>query len=221
MEDDGMLTECQESLNETGRFRKPLVLGVTGGIASGKSSVIDYFDRLGADVLSADQLAREAVLPGSLALAEIRVVFGDAFLLDDGTLDREKMAAEVFADPASREKLEKIVRPSIAVLAGKRLDELRQKDIELVVYEAPLLFEAAVEGRVDRVLTIWVRPDVQLQRLCRRNNLTEDEARQRILAQFPQEVKVVRADELLDNSGSLEQTWSGVELLFKRLVADR
>lgn len=219
MDDKRMISNYEEPLDVPGQDRSPLVLGVTGGIGSGKSTIVECFGRLGAAVLSADQLAREAVMPGSSALEKIRKFFGDEFLQSDGTLDREKMASRVFSDAESRVQLEKIVRPAIAALAETRLTELRRGNDVLVVYEAPLLYEAAAEGRVDRVLTVWVRPEVQLNRLCQRNGLTKGEALQRIRAQFPQEVKVVRANEVIDNSGSLGQTRCMVELLFKRLVA--
>lgn len=199
----------------------PLVLGVTGGIASGKSTVARRFAELGAAVVSADQLAREAVAPGSGALRQLVSMFGRAILLEDGSLDRERLGGMVFADPAARLRLEQVMHPAIAALAENRLADLRRGASPLVVYEAPLLFEAGADRRVDRVLTVWVDPAVQFRRLCARDRLDGEEARRRIVAQWPQEVKVVRAQELLDNSGPLDQTLAAVDRLFARLLSER
>jgi len=196
-----------------------LVLGITGGIASGKSSVAAMFADLGAVVVSADQLAREAVAPGTGTLTRLVGAFGPAIIDASGALDREALGRIVFADPAARERLNAITHPAIARLSEARLGELRWQGVPLVVYEAPLLFEAGAEQRVDRILVVTVDPDVQQQRLVARDRLGAAEIAARIAAQWPQAEKVVRADYVIDNSGDLEQARSQVAALHRLLLS--
>lgn len=195
-----------------------MILGLTGSIASGKSTVADCFVECGAILVSADQLAREVVNPGSPTLAKLVDVFGMGILTAGGSLDREVMAEKVFADPEARRTLESVTHPAIAHLAECRLAELQKAPHDLIVYEAPLLFEAGAESRVDEVLVVVVDPAVQLQRLLERDTLSEAEARQRILAQWPQADKVQKADYVIDNSGPLAQTRAMVEALYDYLL---
>lgn len=195
-----------------------MILGVTGGIASGKSTVTKIFRSLGAAVVSADGLAREAVRPGSATLRQLVERFGRDILLADGTLDRKTLARTIFADPRARAALNRITHPAIAALADRRLRELDRQGAPLVVYEAPLLFEAGAEGRVDAVLVVRVEERLQLQRLMERDGLGEGEARARIAAQMPQEEKAARADFVIDNSGSPVETEARVRELFRRLT---
>jgi len=195
-----------------------MILGVTGGIASGKSTVTEIFRSLGAAVVSADELAREAVRPGSEALRKLVERFGRQILLADGTLDRKALAARIFADPRQREDLNRITHPAVAALAEERLGALAARGEGLIVYEAPLLFEAGAERRVDAVLVVRIDPLLQLSRLREREGIGEDEARARIAAQMPQEEKVARADYVIDNSGSADETEAQVRELFRRLT---
>ena len=195
-----------------------MILGLTGSIASGKSSVADCFVECGAILVSADQLAREVVNPGSPTLTKLVDVFGMDILTAAGSLDREVMAERVFADPEARRMLESVTHPAIAHLAECRLAELQKAPHDLIVYEAPLLFEAGAERRVDEVLVVVVDAAVQLQRLLERDMLSEAEARQRIVAQWPQADKVQKADYVIDNSGPLAQTRAMVEALYDYLV---
>lgn len=195
-----------------------MVLGLTGGIASGKSTVAACFAEHGALVVGADQLAREVVNPGSPVLEELAAAFGQGILTEQGGLDREALARLVFAEPAARRLLEKITHPAIAHLAECRLAALRKAPHDLIVYEAPLLFEAGAEKRVDRVLVVLVDPALQRDRLRRRDRLSEGDARQRILAQWPQADKVSRADFVIDNSGTLQQTRDTVAALYQYLL---
>lgn len=194
-----------------------MVLGLTGGIASGKSTVADCFADLGAILVSADLLAREVVAPGSPTLEKLVELFGLEILTSGGSLDRKALAQLAFADPAARHRLEAITHPAIAHLAECRLTELRRFGHDLVVYEAPLLFEAKAEGRVDQVLVVLVEPVTQLERLLRRDGLSEAEARQRVTAQWPQADKVQKADFVIDNSGSLHKTRGMVSALYRYL----
>lgn len=194
-----------------------MVLGITGGIASGKSTVSEMFRRQGATVVSADQLARDVVHPGSPILARLAERFGGQILNADGSLQREALARIVFSDEEGRKDLNAITHPAIAELAERRLAELRSRGERLIVYEAPLLFEAGAEGRADRVLVVWVEPRVQLQRLMARDGLDEAEARNRIATQIPLAEKAARADFVIDNSGTPAATQDQVTLLFSRL----
>jgi len=195
-----------------------MILGLTGGIASGKSSIADCFAECGALLVSADLLAREAVNPGTPTLAKLVDVFGMDILTPGGSLNREVMAQRVFADPVARRHLESITHPAIAHLAECRLAELSRSPHDLIVYEAPLLFEAGAESRVDQVLVVIVDPAIQLARLLQRDNLGEAEARQRISAQWPQADKVQKADFVIDNSGLLKQTRAMVATLYHYLT---
>jgi len=195
-----------------------MILGLTGGIAAGKSTVAECFVECGAVLVSADQLAREVVNPGSPTLDKLVAVFGMGILTAGGSLDREMLAQKVFADPGARRILESVTHPAIAHLAECRLAELNRAPHDLVVYEAPLLFEAGAESRVDETLVIVVDPAIQLQRLLDRESLSETEARQRITAQWPQADKVQKADYVIDNSGSLADVRVMVEALYDYLT---
>lgn len=194
-----------------------MILGVTGGIASGKSLATAFFAELGAAVVSADALARDVVKPGSATLQALVERFGPG-ILAGGALDREALAAIVFADPASRADLDRITHPAIGRLAEQRLADLRQGGAPLVVYEAPLLFEAGAEGRVDMVLTVTVDPEVQLARLMARSGLDREAAAARIAAQMPQAEKAARADYVIDNSATPEALRAEVAALYRQLT---
>jgi dephospho-CoA kinase len=195
-----------------------MILGLTGGIASGKSFVADCFVECGALLVSADLLAREVVNPGSPTLAKLVDAFGVDILTPGGFLNREVMAQTAFADPVARRLLESITHPAIAHLAECRLAELNRSPHDLIVYEVPLLFEAGAESRVDQVLVVVVDPEVQLARLLQRDSLSAAEARQRIAAQWPQADKVQKADFVIDNSGTLQQTRIAVAALYDYLT---
>jgi dephospho-CoA kinase len=196
-----------------------LILGLTGTIASGKSSVAAMFADLGATVVSADQLAREVVAPGSATLQALKEVFGPSIVDAAGTLEREALAQRVFGDGTARAQLNAITHPAIAQLAEKRLQELRSRQVPLVIYEAPLLFEAGAAQRVDLVLTVTLDPALLRQRLAGRDRLTPAEIQARIDAQWPQADKVARADFVIDNSGSLAETRRQVAALYQHLLS--
>jgi len=195
-----------------------MILGLTGGIASGKSSVADFFVECGAHLVSADLLAREVVNPGSPTLAKLVNVFGEDILTQGGSLNRNVLAQRIFADPSARRKLESITHPAIAHLAECRLNALKSAPHDLIVYEAPLLFEARAERRVDLTLVVLIDQGTQLSRLQQRDNLSEAEARQRVAAQWPQADKVQKADFVIDNSGSLQLTRAAVAALYHYLT---
>lgn len=180
-----------------------LILGVTGGIASGKSTAAIFLGKLGAHVVSADQIAREVVKPGSEVLSRLVEIFGTQILTQDNGLDRKGLGAVVFADPEARASLEAVMHPAIAALSQQRLKDAAQK-YALVVYEAPLLFEANAQDRVNKVLCITVDPDVQLKRVQERDDCSEEDALARIAAQMPQSKKAELSDYVVDNSADID-----------------
>ena len=202
-----------------------MILGVTGGIASGKSTVARMLQELGAVVVSADELSRELVLPGSPVLKQLLQRFGEQILHGDGTLDRKRLGEQVFADPQARSDLEAIMHPAIARLSQHCLQQAvnQQRSHDgfgdgLVVYEAPLLYEAGAEDRVDRVLVVTVADDLQLQRLQLRDQCDSASAQQRIEAHMSQHEKARRADYVIDNSSELEQLQRQVDALYAQLL---
>jgi dephospho-CoA kinase len=189
------------------------VLGLTGGIGSGKSMVAQMFARLGAAVIDADQLAREVVEPGQPALEEIAATFGRDVLLPDGRLDRAKLAGIIFADPVERAKLDAITHPRIRA----RMDEeirARRSGPGVLIVDIPLLYENDRTYSVERVIVVWVDPQTQLRRIRQRDGLSADAAGQRIAAQMPLEAKRARADHVIDNSGTREDTRRQVEAIY-------
>lgn len=183
---------------------KPTI-GLTGGIASGKSSVAKTLIAQGVGLVDADQLAREVVQPGTDGLAEVVATFGEQVLAADGSLDREKLAARVFDDDEAREKLQAITHPRIGRLSAERLAELQASDAIYVVYDAPLLVEVGAHKGMDALIVVTADVETQVARVIARDGATEEDARKRIAAQYPLERKVDVADYVIDNSGSLEQ----------------
>jgi dephospho-CoA kinase len=191
------------------------VLGLTGGIGSGKSLVAQIFRDLGAEVIDADQLAREVVEPGQPALQEIAATFGRQVLLPDGRLDRGALAGIIFSDPTARAKLNAITHPPIR----ERMEALvaaRKSRPGLLILDIPLLYENGRVDAVEKVIVVWVDADTQEGRLRRRDGLALTDARQRIHAQMPLDAKRDRADHVIDNSGSLEETRRQVEAIYRR-----
>lgn len=192
------------------------VIGLTGGIASGKSSVSRYLEEHGATVIDADQLSREAVCPGSPGLERIMQTFGSEVLQADGTLDRKRLSAIVFADPTCRKLLEDILHPEIKRLAEERISMAAAAGQEFVFYMAPLLIEAGAVSRVDEVWVVTVRPDIQLARLIGRDNLSVEEAKRIIASQMPLADKEKWGRVVIDNSGTLEELRSRLDEIWSR-----
>ncbi|HEY3308732.1 MAG TPA: dephospho-CoA kinase [Desulfuromonadaceae bacterium] len=182
------------------------VIGLTGGIATGKSTVARFFEEQGAVVIDADQLSREAVSPGSRALEAIVDIFGGEMLLPDGNLDRKRLGRVVFADPEKRRQLEQIVHPEVKRLAEEKIAVEAAKGHGLVFYMAPLLIESGTTDRVDEVWVVTVRPEVQRQRLMARDGISQDEVECMIASQMPIAEKERYGRIVIDNSGSPEQT---------------
>lgn len=179
---------------------------MTGGIASGKSTVSRMFQDAGIPVICADELAREAVQPGAPGLDEIRRVFGAGVIDAEGALDRVRMAELVFQDRSKREALEKIIHPEVARQKDLRIDRLKRSGHRLVVVDVPLLYEKGWEKQFDLVVVVHVPAEVQERRLVERDNMSVDEARSRLNAQMPIEEKRQRADRVIDNAGPVDHT---------------
>lgn len=192
------------------------VLGLTGGIGSGKSTVARLIAELGVPVLDADQLARDVVEPGRPALAEVAAAW-PAAIGPDGRVDRKRLAAIVFADPAQRLRLEAIMHPRIQALAGERLAALADQGETLAFYEASLLVESGRYKEFDGLVVVTASPETQLARVLARGDLTEAEARARIDAQLPLAAKVRLATHLIDNDADMTSTRGEVERLVTSL----
>ena len=190
------------------------VLGLTGGIGSGKSTVASLVSGLGVPVLDADLLAREVVEPGQPAHGEIAAAWPG--VIDPyGKVDRKRLGDIVFNDPAARARLEAITHPRIQALAEQRLEDLAAKGHKVALYEASLLVESGRYRDFDGLIVVTASPETQLERALARGGLTEEDAQKRIDAQLPLLAKVKVATHLIDNDGDMESTKTQVE----RLVA--
>lgn len=192
-----------------------LKVGLTGGIASGKSTVADLFEALGAPLIDTDVLARKVVEPGTPGLAAVRDEFGPGVLTERGELDRRKLRSIVFADDEKRRRLESILHPLIRERLRAELDRL---DAPYVIIAVPLLIETDFAELVDRILVVDVPVEVQLARLMARDGSTRAEAQAIIDAQVDRETRLARADDIIDNSGDLASTRTQVEALHRRYL---
>jgi dephospho-CoA kinase len=194
-----------------------MIVGLTGGIASGKSTVAQMFRHLGAHVLDADVIARQVVEKGTTALQEIVDAFGPDVLQEDGTLDRPKLGAIVFRDEEARKRLNRIVHPRVREQFEMQTREYLQHHPDgILIHDIPLLYENGLERTVDVVVVVSVTPQTQILRLMERNGLTRVEAEQRIAAQMPLAEKVKRADYVIDNEGTLHETEQQVNRIWNR-----
>jgi dephospho-CoA kinase len=194
------------------------LIGVTGGIATGKSTVDRMLVDHGAIVIDADELAREAVGPGEPTLDEVATRFGRDVIRPDGTLDRGRVGEIVFADAEARRDLERITHPRIMELMQERIATALAGPAPLVAVDVPLLFESAREGMFEGVLLVYAPRDVQLRRLRERNGLDEDAALQRLAAQLPIAEKRDRATWIIDNSHGIDATARAIDLWWATAV---
>ena len=197
---------------------RPLVIAVTGGIGSGKSTVCDEFARCGVPVIDADQVAREVVLPGSPGLAEITAEFGPSILAPDHTLDRAALRRVVFADPAARLKLEAILHPLIRHATRARIAAL---DADYCLLAIPLLVEKGHYDQIDRVLVVDCPEDVQINRVMSRDRLTAPEVAAIMRTQATRDARLSRADDVIVNAEGLESITTQVARLheiYRRLA---
>lgn len=195
-----------------------LTIGLTGGIATGKSSVAAFLAELGAEVIDADQLARDAVAPGTVALQQVVELFGQQALQADGNLNRQAVRELVFNEPTKRQQLEAILHPAIKELALQQIEQARCRGSRVVVYMAPLLIEAKATDRVDEIWVVTVRPEVQLERLMTRDGCSRQQAEQIIAAQMPLAEKERFGVVVIDNSSSLEATRRQVDAAWQQRI---
>ncbi|HJZ87719.1 MAG TPA: dephospho-CoA kinase [Polyangia bacterium] len=196
---------------------RPRVIGLTGGIGSGKSTVAAMLAQLGAEVIDADQVAREVVKPGLPVFEDIVREFGREVLQPDGTLDRKRLGARVFADPGARRRLEAITHPRIAAETVRRVTEAGVRGIEIVIYEATLLVENQIHETLDGLIVVTAAPSEQIARVAARDGLSRAEVEQRMAAQLPMEKKLAVANWVIHNDGALADTRRQVEALWRTL----
>jgi len=192
-----------------------LLVGLTGGLGSGKSTVARMLAERGAVVVDADELARRALDPGSSGYEKVLRSFGDEVLAPGGTIDRDALASEVFSDPEKRRTLESITHPEVFRLLAGEVETLRDTDA-IVVFDAPLIVETGFADACDVVVAIAIDPELQFARV-RDRGMEETDARARLAAQVSPEERESRADEVLRNDGSLDELEARVDHLWASL----
>ena len=191
------------------------MIGLTGGIGSGKSTVAAVLAEHGFPVVDADQLAREVVEPGQPALAELAEAFGQDVLHDDGSLNRPELAARAFVDKEHTELLNSITHPRIRQLRERRFQEAADAGADAVVYDMPLLVEQGVDKHMDLTVVVDVDVEERIRRLVSTRGLTEEDARRRIAAQVDDAERLAAADVVIDNNGPVEALGEQVEQLVR------
>jgi len=193
-----------------------LIVGLTGSIGTGKSTIANRFKELDIPVVDADLIARQVVEPGEAAYEQIVETFGEGILQLDKTLDRKALGAIVFQDDTKRKELNAIIHPAIRKELIHQRDQYVDEGVKCVVVDIPLLYESNLIDYVDKVLVVYVDEEVQLQRVVSRDNSTEKEAKQRIASQISVAEKAKQADAVIDNNGTVEQSFQQLdEVLIK------
>lgn len=190
------------------------VIGLTGGIACGKSTISATLRALGAAVIDGDALSRELTAPGGPALPAIRARFGNGVFHPDGTLDRRALGATIFADDEARARLDAIMQPMLRQMILDGIEDARQSGAALCVLDMPLLYEAGLDVLCDRVWCAWIPRETQLQRLMTRDGFSIEEAEARLRSQIPADEKAAHADVIIDTSGSIQYTRDKLPPLF-------
>jgi len=202
-------------------MRRFLLVGLTGGIATGKSTVTGLLASPSVRVVDADALAREVVEPGTPAHARIVAEFGKDVLQPDGRLDRARLAEIVFPDPAKRKRLEAITHPAIRARFDQIMADLEREGFDgILIWDAALLVESGGHRKMDKVVVVTTDPATQLRRLTARDGSTEEAARARTASQMPLAVKALAGDYVIDNSGTREETEARVREVYRALLAD-
>jgi dephospho-CoA kinase len=197
-----------------------ILVGLTGVIASGKTAVSEYFKRLGAHLIDADELAHQAIAPGTDAWRAIQDTFGSEILKPDQTVDRQKLGEIVFNDPEKRKRLNVIVHPHVFLEEERLRKEIMEKDPKaVIIFDAALLIETGFHESVDKVVVVTVDRHTQLKRLMERNGLSRTEAMKRIASQFPSSIKKRYADYVINGSQSLEVIERKVAEIYRDLVS--
>ncbi|EAG1709105.1 dephospho-CoA kinase [Listeria monocytogenes] len=196
-------------------------IGLTGSVATGKSTVSNMIQQAGIPLVDADIAARKVVEPGTEGLKEIVAYFGEEILLADGTLDRAKLGEIIFKDKEKREKLNEITHPRVKDYMLEARERFFRSGEELVFFDIPLLFESHLESLVDQIVVVWTTPETELKRLMERNNLTKEDALRRIESQMGIDEKARKADFVIDNNESLEKTQKQVYTFIERFVKNK
>lgn len=197
--------------------KKNILIGLTGGIAAGKSAVAALFKAKGVPVISADELAREITAPGSAALKEIAAAFGPQAIDKQGKLDRAYLRRCITEDASLREQLNQITHPRIQKLSRERAAELHAQGKPLVVYEAPLLFEAKSDRGMDQVICVTAPDELRVERILARDGVTREDAEKLLAAQMPQEEKAARSDYVVENKGDKKSLEKAITKLLAEL----
>jgi dephospho-CoA kinase len=194
-------------------------VGLTGGIASGKSTVSEIFASLGAKVLDADEVARELLLPGQPVWKRLRQTFGEEFFHPDGTVKRKQLRKLVFANPERRSQLNAIVHPEVMKEINRKSESLSSLlEPMVLVVDVPLLLEVGVADRFDKIVVVDARESVQINRLMQRDGISEEEAKQALKVQMPLSEKVEQADYVIDNNSTLTDTEIQVRMIWQELL---
>ncbi len=199
-----------------------LIVGLTGGIVGGKSTVASMFRDLGAKIIDADKLGHSVILPNKPAWKKIVKIFGKDIIQNDLTIDREKLGKIVFANQSLLKKLNEITHPEITKMIKKEIDLAKNKthnQEKVLIIDAALIYEAKIDRFMDKIIVVYIDKDEQIKRLIKRNNLSKDEALQRVRSQIPTEEKAKMADYVIDNSNSLDKTKEQVEKIWQSLVS--
>lgn len=183
-----------------------MIIGLTGSIASGKSTVSNMLKELGYPIIDADIVARVVVEKGTETLETITEAFGEDILADDGSLNREKLGEIIFSSPSKRKQLNDIIHPAIRAEMIRQKEELVSEGYPTIIMDIPLLFESKLQSYVDKIIVVTVTEETQLERLMTRNNFSLEEAKARIQSQLPLSIKEKGADAVIYNNGTLQST---------------
>jgi dephospho-CoA kinase len=194
-----------------------LAVGLTGGIACGKTKIRERLDAHGVPTLDADGVVHRLFGPGTDVTREIAATFGASVIGPDGAVDRKALGAVVFRDPPQRKRLEAIVHPEVFEAIDEFLKNARDADADVAVVDAALMYETGSYDRYDRVVVAYCPPEVQRERLVKRDGLTAEQAERRIASQMPVEEKRDRADYVIDTSGTMEQTLARTDTVLEQL----
>ncbi len=201
---------------------RSVIVGITGGPATGKSLISAEFRSLGAALVDADVIAREVLRPGLPAFAATVRAFGPSIVRADGEIDRKALGAIVFSDYSRLAELTAITRPVIIAVIRERLAALKEAaDGVVIALDAPLLFEAGLDRDMDKVIVVYTDEDVQLKRLMRRDGINEAAAKRIMKSQMPLSEKIKRADCLIDNNGPREESLTEARVIYKRLLLEK
>jgi len=193
-----------------------MIIGLTGSIASGKSTVAKMLKDYGLPIVDADVVARLVVEPGTPTLQKIVEVFGEDALLEDGAMNRQKIGSIIFHDEEKRKELNSIIHPAIRQEMLRQRDEYIENGEKTVIMDIPLLFESKLQHFVEKILVVYVSEETQLERLILRNQLTEEDAKARIASQLPLSEKIHGADAVINNNGTIEETAQQLEAILRK-----